>query len=480
MTDEAIKPGQEILLADHSKLICERIVRLVSGKRLVCTGVWQQQQVYAKIFRGKHAARHASREKSGWQLLSQANILTPALLHEAMLADGSGRALLYEAIDARNAEDDWCQLADDQERLALMRALTATVAAHHAAGLLQTDLYFKNFLVRHKEIYTLDCDGIRCLRRFCRDRQTLHNLAMLFSKMDVTDEHWIPELYRHYCQHRDSPERASELDLLQRLTPLLRMKTADAYADRKVFRNCSDVAIQKDFIHFQAVARDWVSLVAPEIATPDTWLDTQRGYRLKSGNTCTLSMIAIGDRQVVVKRYNIKNFRHGLNRALRSTRAAACWANAHRLAMYGIAHAAPIALLEKRVGPFRRQAYFLAEYINAPDVTEFFADSRLGEKQKAVAAQQIADLFHKLYRLKIKHGDCKASNIKMPEGKPLLLDLDSMRQYRCDWLFARVHARDLRRLMRNWQHDQAITNLLTASFRCVYQDATILQRAGLN
>ena len=183
--------------------------------------------------------------------------------------------------------------------------------------------------------------------------------------------------------------------------------------------------------------------------------------------------------KVVVKRYNIKNFWHGLSRALRPTRAAVSWSNAHRLIMYGIATAAPIALLEKRYGIIRRQAYFLAEYIEAPDVDEFFADAKVTDAQKSLVAQNIARMFYKLYLLKIDHGDFKATNMKIVDGKPVLIDLDSMREYRCNWWYSRRHVRDLRRFMRNWQHDVAARNILVAAFRAAYSDTSLLDKAGI-
>ena len=196
-----------------------------------------------------------------------------------------------------------------------------------------------------------------------------------------------------------------------------------------------------------------------------------RGQRLKSGNTCTLSLVEIGGKPIVVKRYNLKNLWHSLNRALRPSRAAACWAHAHRLAIYGIATATPIALLEKRCGPFRRQAYFLAEYIEAPDVAQFFADTTVSALQKAEAARNIASLFCKLYRLQLEHGDFKATNMKMVNGRPLLLDLDSMRQRSLNLPFVKRHTRDLRRFMRNWQQDAVTSDLLNTALRNAYCDA---------
>jgi len=112
-------------------------------------------------------------------------------------------------------------------------------------------------------------------------------------------------------------------------------------------------------------------------------------------------------------------------------------------------------------------------------VDEFFADAEVTAAQKSLVAQNIAQLFYKLYLLKIDHGDFKATNMKIVDGKPVLIDLDSMREYRCNWWYSRRHVRDLRRFMRNWQHDAAARNILVAAFRVTYSDTSLLDKAGI-
>jgi tRNA A-37 threonylcarbamoyl transferase component Bud32 len=288
----------------------------------------------------------------------------------------------------------------------------------------------------------------------------------------------LPELLADYAKARGWNTAPGAADM-NRCISAHRRRMVGHYSDEKVFRQCSDIEVEKDFDYFLAVARPYFSEdLKFALNEPDRLL-YEPARRLKSGNTCTVSLAQAGGRKVVVKRYNIKSFWHGLNRALRPTRAAVSWANAHRLLMYGIATAAPIALLEKRCGIIRRQAYFLAEYVDAPDAAEFFAAANVDAAQKNKLAEHIAALFHKLYLLKIAHGDFKAGNMKIVAGKPLLLDLDSMREYRCDWQLARRHVRDLQRFMRNWQHDTDASNRLAAAFRATYKDACLLDAAGM-
>ena len=470
----------DVELRDSGTLTCLETVRHVPGKRIVCRGIWGNQSVYAKLFIGSRAKRYALRDLHGVHALTQAGIMTPDLLYSGQVVDGQGEVLIFaEVIDSVNAErawEDW--LYKPEARFGLAKELVAEVARHHQAGLMQTDLYLKNFLLQGERIYTLDGDAVRTISPFFGRHQALENLTLLLSKFDVSDDAlWLPELLAIYAKVRGLTSTFNSQTVCKSVYAH-RRRVVSQYADEKVFRECSDVHVEKNSHFFSAIARPYLNeKMSSALDEPDLLLDAT--HRLKSGNTCTVSMAEVDGRKVVVKRYNIKNFWHGLSRALRPTRAAVSWSNAHRLIMYGIATAAPIALLEKRYSVIRRQAYFLAEYIDAPDVDKFFADATVTDVQKSLVAHNIARMFYKLYLLKIDHGDFKATNMKIVNGQPLLIDLDSMREYRCNWWYTRRHVRDLLRFMRNWQHDAAARNILVAAFRAAYSDTSLLDKAGI-
>jgi tRNA A-37 threonylcarbamoyl transferase component Bud32 len=476
------KGGFVLQLKDAASIHCLQTVRHMPGRRVVCRGQWNDQEVYAKIFIGTRAVRYVQRDLQGVQALAAAGILTPPLLHAGPSVDGKSEVLIFTAInDSLNAEQAWTESsADISRQFALAEKLVAEVAHHHNAGLMQTDLYLRNFLLQDEKVYTLDGDAVRKFSGWCSRRQALKNLALLLSKFDVAHESlWLPQLLGIYARER-SWNSAPPLGYMRRRIAAIRRRVVGGYADSKVFRACTDIEVSRSRCKYQAIVRPCVS---PELeqalANPDALVDEIHSLRLKSGNTCTVSLAEIDGRKMVVKRYNIKNFCHGLNRALRQSRAAVSWSNAHRLRMYDIATAKPIALVEKRCGPIRRQAYFLAEYVDAPDAAAFFADASVAQTLKTSAAISLAQLFYKLYLLNIEHGDFKAANVKiLSDGQPLLIDLDSMREHSCRWLFNRRHVRDLRRFMQNWPQDSEIGSLLANAFKETYKDHRPLQRAG--
>ena len=458
------------VLQDGSVLAIEDLVREVPQQRLVCRGIWQEKRVYAKLFFGERARIHCSRDMAGVAMLKARNIATPNNIYAGNSQEPF--CLLFEEIsNAQNAEQCWLTL-DKEQRFALATQLVVTVAQHHNAGLLQTDLYLKNFLIQGDKVFTLDGDGIR---KLTSTKQAMQNLAVLLSKLDVLKQaEWQTDLLKTYCQARGIFDGIQLSTLVPQQAFQHRIKSASHYADKKVFRDCTDVSVSQYPWAFQAWSN---AFYLPNNNDFDALIEA--GSRLKSGNTCTVAVNKINGVKLVIKRYNIKGFAHALSRALRPTRAACSWSNAHRLKLLGIATAAPIALIERRkFGFLRGKAYFISEFVDAPDVAEFF-EKTLDENLRVEAINHICQLFYKLFLLQISHGDTKASNIKIQALKPVLIDLDSMRQHNHVVTSSVAHCGDLQRFMQNWQNDIPLYNAFVEAFKANYNDTSLLIKAGI-
>ncbi len=467
-----------LLLQRKSQLSNLSVVRHLPNRRLVCRGKWGEDNVYVKLFFGKNYHRYAQRDEMGVQYLTEANLLTPPLLHAENLASGKGFVLIFQAIEnSENLEILWKKLAANA-RLKLAKQLVKTIARHHQANLLQTDLHLKNFLIQDENIYTLDGDGIRKYANLSQ-QQAFKNLSVLFSKFEILDmEAWLGDLLHTYSEALGL-QTLPDAVMIRKMVNAHRQKIASDYADRKVFRQCTDVNVTTAQGLFMAASSDANVNLPKDVAQLDVLI--QPHNLLKNGNTCTVALAEINSKKIVVKRYNIKNFWHGIGRAFRPSRAAASWANAHRLNILDIATAKPIAVYEQRTFGLRGKAYFLAEYLDLPDVAEYFAQTQ-NKTKRAEAVKNIATLFYKLYLLKISHGDMKATNIKMQGTQPVLIDLDSMCQHRKTNLTA--HVRDLQRFMQNWHasnqpRDNALYNAFVKTFKVVYPDDSLLLRAGI-
>jgi tRNA A-37 threonylcarbamoyl transferase component Bud32 len=182
---------------------------------------------------------------------------------------------------------------------------------------------------------------------------------------------------------------------------------------------------------------------------PDETLDRLEGGLLKNGRGSTVGRVMVDGLGLVVKRYNIKGFWHGIRRCLRASRAARSWRNAHRLLLADIKTPVPVALVEKRFGPLRSTAYFINEFIDGPRAVDYFPNPNVVEKREV--ALRIADLLVKLKQAGISHGDMKATNIIISDQHPALVDLDAMRAHGNRWRFGWAHQKDVKRFFRNWQ-----------------------------
>ena len=139
---------QSIALASGTTLEMLDIKRYLPGRRLVGSCLWNGQPVYAKVFWGKDAEKYQQRDQQGIQRLMAAKIATPKLLLAEAGIEGSHVLLLEEIANAENLDTVWNTLPGlSTQRLLLAKQLVGVVANHHRYGLMQTDLYLKNFIL---------------------------------------------------------------------------------------------------------------------------------------------------------------------------------------------------------------------------------------------------------------------------------------------------------------------------------------------
>jgi tRNA A-37 threonylcarbamoyl transferase component Bud32 len=228
--------------------------------------------------------------------------------------------------------------------------------------------------------------------------------------------------------------------------------------------NSKDQHRHKSFNRFFLCRHEYyTSEMASFLDNPEKMLDDPVTQYLKKGRTSTVARVVIDGRPLVVKRYNIKGFLHGLRRAFMVTRAQHSWQNAMRLREMGILTPEPVGFMERRFGPLRNTAYFISEYVEGPRAINYFKGADHGEMEEV--AGEIAEIFNKLKSGKISHGDMKATNIIIDNGKPSLVDLDAMRSHTSRMCFMRAHRKDIRRFFKNWEAVPQAASLFEESFR---------------
>lgn len=464
-----------VKLSDGSAVTTSRVHRMLPGRRWVFSGMWQDQGVFAKVFIGAQADKYARRDAQGALWLAEAGLKTPALLWQGITQSGQANVLVYAEIPrAENVQQVYVQ-SDTTQKFALIAKVVYVLAQQHSAGLVQTDLHLKNFMLADNAVWSIDGDGIR--RKELSRKACYQQLAELIAKLSILDQQaWVAALLAVYQRRRewsDAPKPEQILAWAKRY----KAQEVREYVERKIFRNCTDVVLEKA----TAFVLTRNAHVALPLLTPDVLESSmQAGITLKDGNTSTVVRTHLALLDAVIKRYNIKSVWHAFGRSWRPSRAAVSWSNAHRLQYYGILTPQPLAMMEKRFFGLRGEAYFVSAASALPDAFTFFK-SASDASLRAEALRQLALTCYQFYLLQISHGDMKATNLQVnAQGGIMVMDLDSMRQHRCAKRALRAHVKDIRRLLQNWKDDTSLYNALLQSFQSVYVDHAPLKLAGIS
>ncbi|MBK8400650.1 MAG: hypothetical protein IPL29_06175 [Propionivibrio sp.] len=437
-----------VVLPDGSAVLLRRLLRVLPAKRIVGEGEWNGRHVLIKLFVDGHSSRHWTKEKAGINALRQAAILTPDLILASHLPAGGHVLLSAYLDDSQSLAEAWKGVAalpvGDQAALAVLRPAFRLLGSMHAAGLVQDDLHLGNFLRCGDQLFVIDGDAVRAISpgQPLGEEQAASNLAILLAQLPIRWDGCHEALLVAYREGGgrhlvDRSRLESELKHVRswRLNNFL----------GKTVRDCSRFAIEQRAFRFSAVWRAEAERLAPLLASPDQAMS--QGRLLKDGRTSTVALVVHDSRQLVIKRYNLKNLKHVLERFWRPSRAWHSWREGHRLQFFGIPTPTPLALLEERIGPLRRRAFLVNEFCPGISLQDCLSPDTEPDNEVALA---IISLFQDLHDLRISHGDLKASNLLWHDGRVLLIDLDAMVQHRSESGHTRAWRRDRVRLLRNW------------------------------
>ncbi len=171
---------------------------------------------------------------------------------------------------------------------------------------------------------------------------------------------------------------------------------------------------------------------------------------LKNDRTTTVVRHESGGKQYIIKRYNPRNFWHKVKRAFRKSRARRCWEMSFALKAAGLNVSTPTLMLEERIGPIRKDAFFVNECLLGDELlSELPNMGELGHQQVKSA---VFHAFEQLAQAKISHGDMKASNLLWVSGALFFIDLDAAQKHNSWSLnWRQKHRKDKRRFLKNWQ-----------------------------
>jgi len=416
------------------------------GRRYVCRGVYDGKPVFVKLFAmSSQAKREWKNEQQGISALRAAGIPAPEIIYSETSPDFDTHIVVFtELLDAESARHRW-EHGNETARQMLLMQLVELLSRHHAAGLRQTDCHLLNFVFSDDILYTLDAADIVITSAPLSRKKSMQSLVDLLGLFSIDYDSLLPTLYGHYWNCRKEPANDAELAMLEKKVAKIRDYKVRKYLS-KIYRNCSEFVVKKTWQQLSIYRRDTKSIEFEKLLN-DT--DSDNRTILKDGNTCTVSLIETSQQNVVCKRYNIKNVWHGLMRAFRASRASRSWRNAYRLYALHIATPLPLALVEERLGPIRRKAWLFMPYIDGTSAHDLFRNDSHADRLH-IAASQFSQLFGKMIRAKLSHGDMKATNFIFSDEELFVIDLDSMQQHKSDASFARAFRVDMQRFMKNW------------------------------
>lgn len=462
-----LEPFQLELSDTASRLCCNEMIRIIPGKRLVAFGTWGDKEVVAKLFYGHgKAKRHLERDVVGIDALLQANVPTPRLLYKGSAANQRIQIALFEKIDkAKSLDLIWQEQKDSDSFAKLMKKVVIELATQHVLGLLQCDLHLKNFLATNKQIYTLDGGGIEKFPDILDKNQSMDNLSLFFAQLGVGSERLQRTLFKVYAKLRGWRIKEADFDFLKAAV-IHKNKERWLRYKKKIMRTCSNFVrvkkIKQSFIYDREYgSAEFVSL----LQDPEKFFWLPSSSILKAGRSAMVAKVTLNGRELVVKRYNLKNSWHGLRRCLRATRAETSWRLSQKLRLFGISTAKPVAFVENRFFGLRGSSYFIMEYVNGETLGEFFANRDVKSvADESKMAKIVVNTVLNLGKLKMTHGDLKMSNILIDGEKPVLIDLDGMREHTTSLGFQRTFKKEVTRFMQNWQHQPKVFALFKALF----------------
>ncbi len=440
---------------DQPPITCDRLLRLLPGRRVVLSGLWrneaqghhevQEQRVVLKLF---FREKDWLKEMDGYQRLCEAMVQVPACYLGWGAEAGDVYALIYEYIEGPSLFDLW-QAADTQDaRTAYMLKAAEVVAKLHDHGLCQTDIHLDNFMMSGDILYTLDAGTVEEGASPLDKKTSLENVALMLAQVPAKHDGQLAEVCEVYnntnpCLQLEAQEVQQEVGKQRGL----RWR----HYKRKLVRSCTEFIAEKSSASFSVRRRDCDSPVLQALmANPDAYIED--GEKLKEGNSATVAKVIVDGQALVVKRYNLKNWRHRLSRCWRPTRAWNSWVNAHMLGFSGILTPKPIAMIEERQGPFRGRGFFIAEACEAPDLLQIISELEENPDTSNLdnLIQQISELFRSLWMSRIVHGDMKATNLLVTDKGISVIDLDAMAE-RKNKTLTKGLTKDMQRFLKNWQ-----------------------------
>jgi tRNA A-37 threonylcarbamoyl transferase component Bud32 len=450
---------------NQQRFLCQQTLRLLPAKRWVLAGIEsnlsahkEQSRVVLKLFNKKRSGdKYFQQEIDGYQRVKQALLPSAELLLTGESHCGRFAVVVYRYLaNAVDVEQCWRESegeteSEDKSRL-FQRVLVATAKLHNS-GCYQSDIHLGNFMLSGEQLYLVDMGSVatEVPGKPLSAVRSRENLALLVAQLFIDEQALLERHLTDYLSVRSWTAEDFPLAEINSSVRQLWSKRKNDYL-KKCFRDCTEIIYRKNWYQELACKRTWLDAQTQQLVdNPDLFIEN--GELLKDGNSATVARVIIADRELVIKRYNMKNAMHRLKRCWRPSRAAVSWRNAHLLMMAGIPTPEPLAMIESRFGPLRGQAYYICEHIAADEMLDVYRRRKPQEQE----LKGLLRLLGIMAELQISHGDMKAQNFLIDAGHNVaVIDLDAMREHQDEDVWRKHFRKDIRRFMKNWDDNKAL------------------------
>ena len=447
-------------------LTAQKALRFVPHTRITVLARWGDGDVVAKLFfHPQRSRKHFYRELAGLKSYEGSQVLSPTILYSGTVESSGIPIIILEYLKEGSSLQNLYKAQNTfQEKLALLLPPIHALAQLHHHGFYHNDLHFGNFLMETQRCFMIDGDGVQAISNNAplRLSLSLKNLAQWCAQLSLSDYDLLDELYTAYARGRHWADAHTMHEAFLSEVARMRSKRLMTYG-KKIMGNCSAIECKKQWDWRITWRREYGSITfLNTLATVDTLMDSKKSQYLKKGNTCTVAKIPVEKHTWVIKRFNIKNRCHGLKRGFSRSRASKCWRNGHLMDLLGIPVQPPLAFLERRWGPFRRQSYYISEYVEGQDLFSYAQQHLHDETSLRALCETMGSLLNQFHKARITHGDMKATNFIVSEkGNVTVIDLDSVVFHKSEKHFQRAWEKDMHRFMKNWE----TTPILKACFK---------------
>jgi len=440
--EQLFAPGSDlqepavIYISENQSLQVEQVLRVMPGKRMVVQATVQGKNQLVKIFL---KTRNFQQELNHYQQLQKTGVKTPLLLSQQTLDEGG--ICHYEFIENAHSFAECWRTADEATKTKLLDKLLPLLQGLYDGGLCQTDLHLENFIFSEGLLYALDPAGCETLR----DKQMMiNNLALLLAQFRLNE--W-PQVNAAIVAHFVDVEKTA---LHQQAIVQYKIRTKNFL--RKIYRECTYVHawnIKKSFFQQLAIycvrercSHGMQSLLENIDVIP------KDAETLKQGNSSIVSSVVVDEKKIVVKNARNKNIIRLLRRCFRRSRASKSWYFSHLLQNAGASVPAPIALIERKLGPLVLESWYVSECIEGDNLLDIW----LYQEPSSPELLAIKELFSVMRQLQISHGDMKATNFLVKDDKIFVIDYDGMLEHHSKRRFDLLFQKDKARFFRNWQN----------------------------